>query len=153
MRIVRIGVLACAMVLAMIATSSAAERIFVLVPGIQGEVSGPPPHLGWIEAESATWGHGEAPAGAPVKIQFQRLQLAKRNDSTSPMLALLAASGKLINEIKVEIVQPFQTSNVVTARVKLTNARVTSVTTSATQNHRTESIGFSSILLHGSRLN
>lgn len=143
MRIVRIGVLACAMVFAMIATSSATERIFVFVPDIQGEVIGPPSHLGWIEAESISWGHGEAPAGAPVKIQFQRLQLVKRNDSTSPALALLAASGKLIKDIKVELLGTSRDSLIAVARVKLTNARVTSVVTSASQNNRTDSIGFS----------
>lgn len=140
MGIVRIGMLACTMVLGMIATSSAAERIFVLVPNIQGEVIGPPSHLGWIEAESISWGHGEGPAG---KIQFQRLQLAKRNDSTSPALALLAASGKLLKDIKVELLGVAQESLIVGARVKLTNARVTSVVTSASQNNRTDSVAFS----------
>ena len=143
MGIVRNGLLICTFVLGMIGTSSAAEKIFVLVPNLQGEVSGPPTHVGWIEAESATWGHGEPPPGAPVKVQFNRVQLVKRNDSTSPALALLAASSQLVKDVKIEIFRTLQDTGIVMARVKLTNARVTSFATSVNQNSRTDSIAFS----------
>ncbi len=111
MRTIGVGLLACTLVAA-IATTSAADTMFLLVPNLQGETNAPPTHVGWIQAESVTWGHGEAPPGAPVKIQIQRLQVVKRSDSTSPALALLAASGQVSKDIKMEFLRTVQGTTV-----------------------------------------
>lgn len=124
-------------------TASHATDLFLLIPNVPGE-STDQAHLGWIDAQSASWSHGEAPPGSPVKIQFGRVTITKRNDSTSATLALLAASGQPIKDVKLEI-QTVGVNRVPLLRVKLTNVRVASYATAWRENDNpaTDSIALS----------
>ena len=120
-------------------------QIFMLLPGIQGEVT-EPNHIGWINVESVTWGHGEAPPGSPNKIQFRGVNFIKFNDSTSASLALLGATGQPIKDVKLEITTPAGGSVLgVLSRMKLTNVRVASYVAGAHEGagHPTDNITFS----------
>jgi type VI protein secretion system component Hcp len=126
-----------------VAASHAAIDMFLLVPNVPGEANDPA-HSGWIQVETATWNHGEAPPGSPVKLQFGRVTIAKRNDSTSPLLALLAASGQPIKDVKLEMLLTGATRPLL-LRLKLTNVRVASYATAlrSTDNVGSDSIGLS----------
>lgn len=117
--------------------------ILMQIPGVQGE-STVPNHAGWIELESVNWGHGETPPGAPVKIQFARVTGTKQSDSVSATLALFSASGQLIKDVKIEFTTSIGNSIVVTSRIKLTNARLTTYQASAHESSiPIESLSFS----------
>ena len=103
----------------------------MFIDGVQGEVTDPA-HPGWSSVRTASWGHGEAPPGSVVKVQFGRLTITKVNDSTSAVLAQAAATGKPFREVKLEMVKNITAdTKVVMNRVKLTGARVTNFQTSA----------------------
>ncbi len=123
--------------------SHAAIDLFLLVPNVPGEANDPA-HPGWIPVESAAWNHGEAPPGSPVKIQFGRVTITKRNDSTSPLLALLAASGQPIKDVKLDVLTA-GSNRLPLLRMKLTNVRVASYATSVLDSagFGTDSIAFS----------
>ena len=123
---------------------SHAGNIFVLLPGIQGDAT-EPNHIGWIDVKSVSWGHGEAPPGSPIKIQFGRVSIVKLNDSISASLALLGATGQPIKDVKLEITKVVNEVPVVVSRMKLSNARVASYATLALSagNEVNDSIGFS----------
>jgi type VI protein secretion system component Hcp len=105
--------------------------IYIQIPNIQGEVT-EPAHLGWTEAQSLSWSHTEAPPGSPVKVQFNRVICTKFMDSVSAALALSAADGHLMKDVKVEIVRSNGSGGVVvTSRMKLTNVRLTAYAVSA----------------------
>lgn len=129
-----IGLLVCQV-------ASAHAAIFLQIPGMQGEAV-EKDHVGWIEVNSLSFGHGEAPPGAPVKVQFARVNVAKRADSLSAALALLAANGQAIPQLKVEILRSISATPVIMFKMKLTNARVASFSSSAQSDH-TDSIGLS----------
>lgn len=112
------------------ASVSHALEIFMLIDGIQGEVT-ETAHPGWSVVKSASWGHGEAPTGSVVKVQFQRLAIIKLNDPTSAVLAQAAATGKAFKEVKLEMLKNVGDTKVVMNRVKLIGARVTNCQTSA----------------------
>ncbi len=125
-------------------SASHADNLFLLLGGIQGESKDSQHSGGWNNLESASWGHGEAPPGSPNKIQFGRVQITKRQDSTSATLALLGATGQPLKDFKLEITRPGGGgSPVVVFRMKLTNARVTSYAAAARTEPATESLGFS----------
>jgi type VI protein secretion system component Hcp len=101
-------------------------------------------HVGWIELQSLSFGHGEAPPGAQVKIQFGRVNMTKTMDSVSAALALLAASGQPVSQVRVEITRPSGSSAPVIFKLKLTGARLTSFASSAQPIHpAAENLGWS----------
>jgi type VI secretion system secreted protein Hcp len=126
-----------------LATSHAAADLFLLIPNVPGE-SADQAHAGWIDLQGVTWSHGEAPPGSATKIQFGRVTMTKRNDSTSAMLALLAASGQPIKDVKLEMLTTGAT-RLLLLRLKLTNVRVASYATAVTTagNAATDSIALS----------
>lgn len=132
------------MLVGQVSVSHAAGDIFILIPGIQGEVP-QPPHTGWSQVDSVAWAHGEAPPGSPIKIQFGRVNITKRFDSTSAALALLGATGQPIKDVKLEIMRTTGGTLAVVFRMKLTNVRVASYAAAIqdTLTFRTDQIGFS----------
>lgn len=105
-------------------TISHALDVFVLIDGVQGEEMDPL-HPGWIRVQNVTWGHGEAPPGSAVKVQFERFVITKVNDSTSALLAQAAATGQPFKDVKLEMVKTVEGSKkVVVNRIKLVGARV-----------------------------
>jgi type VI secretion system secreted protein Hcp len=133
----------CFVVVGHSTTSHAATDLLLFIPNITGE-STDQAHPGWIHIQSATWSHGEAPPGSVAKIQFGRVTITKRNDSTSPMLALLGASGQLIKDVKLEMLTANEAS-IPLLRMKLTNVRVASYATAlrTADNAGTDSIALS----------
>ncbi len=93
---------------------------FVELEGIPGQ-STDPSHPDWIEAEGLAFGHTRAPGtGAPA---FDQVAIVKRPDRTSAALALGAASGTPIPEVRVEFSQA-TTNRSRFYRVELSNVRV-----------------------------
>jgi type VI secretion system Hcp family effector len=124
-------VLCLAVVLVAWQVAVARAVTYMQIPNIQGEVTDSN-HLGWIELQSLSWGHADAPPGAPVKVQFTRVNFTKLLDSVSAALALSAADGHVMKDVKVEIVRTNGSGGlVVVFRMKLTNARLTSYAASA----------------------
>jgi len=115
-----------------VATSQAA--IYMLIPSIQGEAT-EQAHAGWVEVQSLSWSHSEAPPGAQVKVQFGRVIFTKTADSTSAALALAAADQHQFREVKVEFVRSFAGTPVVVYRMKLTNPRLVSYSAGGQSNN------------------
>jgi type VI protein secretion system component Hcp len=124
---------------------SAHAAIFLQIPGMQGEVT-ESNHVGWIELQSLSFGHGEPPPGATVKVQFGRVNMTKTMEGLSAALASLAASSQAISQLKVEITRPTEATAPVVFKMKLTGARLTSFASSAqgsAQGLAVESLGWS----------
>lgn len=125
------------------ASVSHALDLFVFIEGIQGEVT-EPAHPGWSVIQSAAWGHGEAPPGSAVKVQFGRFAITKQHDSISAILAQAAAMGTPFKEVKLEMVKNFGGTKVAVSRIKLAGARVANYQTSGHGGEEaTDSISFS----------
>lgn len=125
------------------ASVSHALDIFLFIDGVQGEVT-EPAHPGWSMVQTASWGHGEAPPGSAVKVQFGRFAITKQHDSISALLAQAAASGTPFKEVKLEMVKNFGGTKVAVSRIKLAGARVANYQTSGHGGgEATDSINFS----------
>ena len=122
--------LTIALLVGHIATSHAIT--YMQIPNIQGEVT-EGNHAGWIEVQALSWSHNEAPPSSPVRMQFNRVIFTKTVDSVSAALALSAADGHPMKDVKVEILRgaPGGGGLFVAFRMKLTNARLTSYAASA----------------------
>ena len=138
-KLLMVAVVAC---LVLIQITAGRAAIYMLIPGIQGE-STDKSYSGWIRVESVSWGHGEAPPNSPTKVQFGRVTVVKTGDSNSAALGLLAATGQVMKDVKLEFTASMQDAQVATSRIKLTNARLVSYSASANQNQRpTEQLAF-----------
>jgi type VI secretion system secreted protein Hcp len=123
-----------------IATSYAA--VYVLIPGISGETT-EANHVGWVELQTLQWGHAEGPPGSPARVQFTKVNATKLLDSVSPALALLAANGQQIKDVKAEIVRTSAGTSTAMFRLKLTNVRLANYAASVQPNQSgAETIGF-----------
>ena len=132
MQIFRVTALVFSLWASEIAASYAA--VYVLIPGIPGETT-EVNHVGWVELQTLNWGHGEAPPGSPVRVQFNKVTVTKQLDSVSPALAALAANGQQLRDVKAEIVRPTGAgTTIVTFRLKLTNVRLTTYAGSVSSN-------------------
>ncbi len=109
--------------------ASGHAAIYVQIPGMQGDVT-ESNHVGWIELQSLSFGHGEPPPGATVKVQFGRINMTKNMDSNSAALASLGATLQAIPQLKVEVTRSSGASNPVIFKMKLTGARLTSFASS-----------------------
>jgi hypothetical protein len=126
-----------------VATGHAA--IYVQIPGMQGDVT-ESNHVGWIELQSLSFGHGEPPPGATVKVQFGRVNMTKTMEGLSAALALLGVTMQAVPQLKIEITKPTAGTAPVVFKMKLTGARVTSFASSAqgsAQGQTLDSLGWS----------
>jgi type VI secretion system secreted protein Hcp len=98
------------MVLAITSPSQGFEG-FLRIDGIKGE-STDQRYRDWIVVTAVGWGHqlpvatGPSGGGASVsRTQFQPLTVSKIVDSTSPGLAQMAADGRAIRQVFLDLVQ------------------------------------------------
>ncbi len=106
---------------------------YMLIPNISGETT-ETNHVGWVELQSLNWGHSETPPGSPTRVQFNKVNCVKQIDSVTPALALLAANGQQMRDVKVEVVRQTSGTAIVTFRLKLTNVRLAAYAASVQAN-------------------
>ena len=110
MKITLLRALAVAgMVLAITSPSQGFEG-FLRIDGVKGE-STDQRYRDWIVVTAVGWGHqlpiatGSMGSGASVsRVQFQPFTVSKFVDSTSPVLAQMAADGRAIRQVFLDLV-------------------------------------------------
>ena len=130
MKTIPLRALAVAGLLLAITSPSQGFEGFLRMDGFKGE-SADQRYRDWIVVTAVSWGHQlPVAAGADggsrtiMRTNFQPLTVSKFVDSTSPGLAQIAANGRVISQVVLDLVQgpgqpPF-------ARIELQNAVITS---------------------------
>lgn len=82
-------------------TPAAGFYAYLHIEEVSGE-STDPAHLGWIEVESFSWGHGRSGFYAVT----DDIVIVHRFDKASPQLALLCCTGQRIDQVTLEVCRP-----------------------------------------------
>jgi type VI secretion system secreted protein Hcp len=136
-RVVVIGVLLLTFLAGGSSEALAAFRTFLLVPGIPGE-SVDADHRDWIDILSMSQGA----VSTKKSVACSDLSVMKYLDRSGPPLWAAAAMGQAFAEVRLEVVREGDMPMVV-YDVRLTNARVTSISTSGSSELPVESVSFS----------
>ena len=112
------------------------SRTYMLVPNIPGS-SEDAGREGWIDVQSLSQGV----TSGRRSVACSDLSIGKVLDQTGPALWAAAATRQSFSEIRIEVVRGGETPGVM-YDIRLTNARVTSVQTSAHDVQAFESVSF-----------
>lgn len=132
MKTILLGALAVAGLVLAITSPSQGFEGFLRMDGFKGE-SADQRYRDWIVVTAVSWGHqlpvatgADGGARTVTRTHFQPLTVSKYLDSTSPGLAQIAATGRVVRQVFLDLVQgpgqpPF-------ARLEIQDAVITSYT-------------------------